>query len=187
MILPSPGLVLNARPLDSILAYSEPNNMSSYPALASSQSSPILLIKPSKDALSALIKAHEPSKQSDMSLLYKVFPETEPLLSESDPDFKPTLYQTLQTLRTEPPEGHAFNASEFAESTAFLRLEDNRLPGPEYDVPYQMIVGLRPKDDDQGFIWEKMYNTYKDRRYRVCGLDLIDWSADDSHRKTELK
>ena len=39
----------------------------------------------------------------------------------------------------------------------------------------QRIVDMRPRDDDQGFVWEKMYNLYKERRYRVCGLDPLPW------------
>jgi len=184
MVLPKPGLILNTRPLDSILAYSDVESLSAFPDIQpSAEESPsMLLIRPSKKTHDRLLQSHQSKKQADMSLLHQEFPNPPALLANSDPDFKPSLYTTLEKLRTVPN----FNATSFSDTTAYLRLEDSKLPGPEYDVPYQMIVGLRPKDDDQGFIWEKMYSTYKDRRYRVCGLDLIDWT-DKQSPKTELK
>lgn len=85
--------------------------------------------------------------------------------------------------------GTEFNVTAFTEETSIVSLTDSDLPGPQYDIPYEMIVSHRPKGEDQGFIWEKMYSTYKDRRYRVCGMDLIDWQRGDDvdDIKTELK
>jgi len=60
---------------------------------------------------------------------------------------------------------------------------DPELPGPEYDVPYANIVKMRPKGEDQGFLWEKMYSTYKDRRYGVCGMDLETWQPPVTEEK----
>ncbi|KAF2674425.1 hypothetical protein BT63DRAFT_435535 [Microthyrium microscopicum] len=183
MVLPSPSLVLNARPLDSILAYFSLSTLSAYPPL--SQASPsMLLIAPSKETYSSLA-ARKPFHKSDMELLRAEFPNSEPLLVETDPDFKPTLYKTVEQVRAPLAVGERFNATAFSESTAFMQLDDTQLPGAQYDVPYQKIVDLRPKDEDQGFVWEKMYSTYKDRRYRVCGMDLIDWPNDGE--KMELK
>jgi hypothetical protein len=76
-------------------------------------------------------------------------------------------------------ENGPFNASAYLDDTALIQLKDKGLPGPEYDVPYDDIVRLRPEDEDQGFLWENMYSTYKDRRYRVCGLDQKPWPPKD--------
>jgi len=188
MMLPNPGLILDAKKLDSMLAFFEPTEISTYPLLHASTSSPqsMLLIKPSKDTFTTLSTEFSKSHASDNSLLREAFPSHEPLLSPADLDFQPTLYTTLEDMRRPMTSETKFNVTNFSEETVFVSLTDSDLPGPQYDIPYQMIVSHRPKDEDQGFVWEKMYSTYKDRRYRVCGMDLIDWKRDDDI-KTELK
>jgi hypothetical protein len=184
LILPTPGLVLNARPLDSMLAFYEPHgNLSVFPlpaadhAFVSSSPSPLMLLRPSADTFRVTSAARRSTSVSDEALLRELFPEPEPLLSDADPDFKPSLFTTSRALRTwgEQSPAAGFNATDFYDRTAYLLLEDEALPGPEYDVPYQRVVDMRPRDDDLGFVWEKMYNVYKDRRYRVCGLDPLSW------------
>jgi hypothetical protein len=188
MMLPNPGLILSTKKLDSMLAFFEPTEMSTYPLLQDtiSTSKSMLLIKPSKEAFATLSEAFIKPHHSDNSLLRKAFPSHEPLLSNDDLDFQPSLYTTLEQMRSTATGESAFNVTTFTAETAFVSLTDGDLPGPQYDIPYTMIVSHRPKDEDQGFVWEKMYSTYKDRRYRVCGMDLIDWKSDDNV-KSELK
>jgi hypothetical protein len=173
MVLPTPGLVLKTRPLDSVLAFSEPEPISSYPQMDTAPS--ILLIKPLADTFNKLTTLRRKASQPDSELLRKAFPSPAALLSDADPDFHPSMYTTLAELRTPRAESTPFNATEFLDSTAFVHLIDDELPSPQYDVPYSSIVKLRPGDQDQGFLWEKMYSMYKDRRYGVCGLDLEPW------------
>jgi hypothetical protein len=173
MLLPTPGLVLNTRPLDSVLAFSEPESISTYPQVGTAPS--ILLIKPLADTFNKLSKIRRKATQPDSELLHTAFPSPAALLSDADPDFHPSMYTTLADLRTPRAQSAPFNATAFLDSTAFVHLVDDRLPSPQYDVPYSSIVKLRPKDQDQGFLWEKMYSMYKDRRYGVCGLDLEPW------------
>jgi hypothetical protein len=119
----------------------------------------------------------------DKDLLSSFFPSKSPLL-DSDEDTK--LYTTTATIRNQ----EKFDAAVFASETAFVMFQDPDLPGPEYDVPYTDIVKMRPKNEEQGFLWEKMYSMYKDRRYGVCGLDLENWppskgNVEDEKRRTE--
>jgi hypothetical protein len=125
--------------------------------------------------METLIEARKTTVVSDSALLRLAFPNPQPLSVETDPEFRQSIYSTLEILRTPMLENGPFNASAFLDDTAFIQLKDNSLPGPEYDVPYDEIVRLRPEDEDQGFLWENMYSTYKDRRYRVCGLDQKPW------------
>jgi hypothetical protein len=104
----------------------------------------------------------------DKDLLSSFFPAKTPLLVD-DEDVK--LYTTISTIKRQ----EAFSSSTFMSETAFVMFQDPELPDPKYDVPYADIVKMRPKNEDQGFVWEKMYSTYKDRRYRVCGMDLETW------------
>ena len=183
LVLPTPGLVLNARPLDSMLAFYEPRgNLSVYPlptpehAFLSASPSSLMLLKPSEETFRLASAARRSTSKSDEALLRELFSAPEALLADADPDFKPSLFTTSRALRTWGDQGRGgFNATDFYDKTAYLLLEDEALPGPEYEVPYQRVVDMRPRDDDQGFVWEKMYNLYKERRYRVCGLDPLSW------------
>jgi hypothetical protein len=157
MTFPPPGLVLDTAPLDSILAFAETNAIAAYPALNGTDSSTIL-IAPSKSSQETLSKAAVSASEADALL----------------PDVQDhSLFTTSQALRTADPT--SFNATDFISATAYVHFADPDLPGPEYDIPYSSIVKMRPTGDDQGFLWEKMYSTYKDRRYGVCGLDLEVW------------
>lgn len=171
-----------------MLAYFEPDMLAAYPPLNQTDNNePMLLLTPSKETYAALAARHPYHASSDAALFDAAFPAAEALLAEGDPDFTRPLVQTLEQLRTQATAGGRFNASAWSAQTALLRLGDSQLPGPQFDVPYQKIVALRPKDDDQGFVWEKMYSTYKDRRYRVCGMDLVEWPGEKKGGKMELK
>lgn len=177
MILPTPSLIINSQPLDSLLAFHDPsNNLTLYPPTKQVSSSNLLLITPSKHMLNTIIEKRKKTKKDDAALLKLAFPSPASLSSETDPEFHTSLYTTLEELRTHQAEPNSrFSASDFLENTAIIRLADKKLPGPQYEAPYQDIVDLRPKDEDQGFLWENLYSTYKDRRYRVCGLDPKPW------------
>jgi hypothetical protein len=156
MTFPLPGLVLDTAPLDSILAFTETNSIAAYPLLNSSQESTIIIVPSSTNR--HLLRNDLSSLRSD-----DLLPDTQ----------DHSLFTTSHDLRTFEPS--SFNANDFLAATAFMRFADPDLPGPEYDVPYSTIVKMRPSGADQSFLWEKMYSTYKDRRYGVCGFDLEPW------------
>lgn len=177
LTFPPPGLILNASPLDSILAYSSMSQTTTYPPLNISTSlSSLILITPSTQTHKALteLKAKQPHLDS-LELLKYTFPAPPALLKdESEDEFPTNIYTTSSTLRTAPN----FSANKFEEETAFIHLGDLELPGPEYDMPYADLVRMRPTNEDQGFVWEKMYSIYKDKRYSVCGMDLLPWTGE---------
>lgn len=160
--LPPPGLVINSLPLDTLLAYDR-----------------------SKDAISAYSANDDLSLDKSMIMVRPTVRNAEstplssipsPFISNSDSDLPgPSVFSNIIDLRTRHPESDPFNATKFLTETAYVHISDPELPGPEYDFPYYKMVRRRPEDEDQGFLWEKMYSTYKDRRYGVCGLDLEVW------------
>lgn len=101
---------------------------------------------------------------------------------ESEEQFPESIYTTSSSLRT----AQGFSAGVFEEETAFIHLADPELPGPEYDLPYTDLVKMRPTNDDQGFVWEKMYSIYKDKRYSVCGMDLLPWNGEDKGEEKKV-
>ncbi|KAF2423727.1 hypothetical protein EJ08DRAFT_595616 [Tothia fuscella] len=177
---PSPGLVLNSAPLDSILAFSEPSSVAFYPALNTSVAlSSLLLVKPSTSIFKALSHIRASNNIPDTHLLSNFFHSAPPLLEVGEKK----LYTTAEQLRT----AKTFNGTAFLTDTAFLYFHDSEVPGPEFEVPYSDTVKRRPKDDDQGFLWEKMYATYKDRRYNVCGMDLETWPPPYKQEKQHIE
>ncbi|TID15079.1 glycosyltransferase family 8 protein [Venturia nashicola] len=177
LTFPPPGLILNASPLDSILAYSSTSQTSAFPSYNTSTSlSSLVLVAPSTQSHKALTELIRKQPHLDsLELLKYTFPAPPPLLKDdSEEQFPTKVYATSSLLRTM----QGFSAKVFEEETAFIHLADPELPGPEYDIPYADLVRMRPKDDDQGFVWEKMYSIYKDKRYSVCGMDLLPWNGE---------
>ena len=175
LTLPPPGLILNSVSLDSILAfYDDEGHVAAYPPLDGEDKthSSLLLVKPDTDVYKELIS--NLTTASDEMVLFA--DQSTSLLSARNVALPPpSTFTTAHTLRTAPP---PFDAKAFSQNTAFVHLVDPELPGPEFDVPYQDIVKARPKDADQGFIWEKMYLRHKNLRYSVCGLDPVQWRPD---------
>ncbi|KAF2400895.1 hypothetical protein EJ06DRAFT_412405 [Trichodelitschia bisporula] len=158
--LPTPGLVTHAPPLDTLLT-----TPPSQPALAGHDEP--LLLTPSVETHAALTKAYLKSPRSLPALLASLYPSSADPLSN--------LSTTTGALRALTPQ-EPFNATAYLESVSYIRFSDPELPSPEYEVPYAQIVDLRPKDEDQGFLWESLRGVYKTRRYEVCGLDLEVWN-----------
>jgi len=176
MVLPTPGLILNSQKLDTVLAFSELDQLSTYPPIEMQKMmASVLVFRPSSESFHRLASAQTNRALPDLKLLQKHFASSGTLLSQADSDLDSSAYTTLGELRAANPTGERFNGTRFLASTAFVQLSDPQLPGIQFEVPYEKIVKLRPKDDDQSYLWEKMQNLYKDRRYGVCGLDLETW------------
>jgi hypothetical protein len=140
----------------------------------------MILITPSLQSHKAIteLKTKQPHLSS-LELLRYTFPAPPPLLrDDSEEQFPLSVYTTSSALR----KASDFNSRTFEEETAFIHLADEELPGPEYDIPYADVVRMRPKDEDQGFVWEKMYSMYKDKRYSVCGMDLLPWTGGEGKK-----
>ena len=56
--------------------------------------------------------------------------------------------------------------------TAYVIIEDEELPGPEFDIPYENWMRARPEAGEQRIAWEGVYERYREVRREVCGLDL---------------
>jgi hypothetical protein len=166
---PWPGLVLDTSALDSILAFAETESIAAYPTLNPSRGSTILIA---------------PSKLSEELLGQGNLSEITSNTLLPDPQDH-SLFATSQALRLADPA--TFNATDFIASTAYVQFLDSDLPGPEYDIPYSSIVKMRPTGEDQSFLWEKIYSTFKDRRYGVCGLDLEVWPPIPKPQRTAEK
>lgn len=159
MMLQTPGLVQDAEALDAALAYTE--------------SAPMTLLQQhdsyvtSEDLILAI-----PAKGTHRVLTTNAFQNLTSISSALHPAylFSPNIIASIGALHNA---SHP-NKTAFLE-TPYIRFNDPKLPGPEWEVDYARVVQARPKDKHADWLWTKMYGEFAGRRYDVCGLGLEVW------------
>lgn len=187
-------------PLDTLLAFTEPKTaLTALDTLEKNADvmASALLLRPSSEEYSRLRTAKLASRASstESGFLRASFPDIPTLLSASpseDDSNDPILSTTTESLTLWPMEQEStdsdevmiptFNATAFMRDTAFVRIYDEALPGPEYDIPYHVRAAARPKNEEARRVWERVYENFRARRQDTCGLDLEAWQD-----KQELK
>ena len=160
------GLILDSTPLDllftlpmeqPLLGLSAPEDGSMQPA--------ILLFEPSKETYRDVISSLPEGAYPDGEFLQRVTTTPAPADGESPM----TLLAQTSALGDVDAQ---FNATRFLDTTAYIRLSDPDLPGPEYDIPRQDYVRAMPGSKEARQAWEGVYERFRDARMGVCGLDL---------------
>lgn len=179
------GVIIDSLAMDALLAFSPSRRLAALPEdpTASRISTNFMLMQPSMSTFRKLSAALGKDDFSDQELFQKHFEASTSLLPPTA-EAETTLYYESPELRTlDDPE--SFNSTQFLTTTAYVRLADPELPGPEYDVPYGQMVQLRPKEDEARWVWEKLYSKFRGNRMDVCGLDLLMPSKPKVAAKTE--
>ncbi|OJD28659.1 glycosyltransferase family 8 protein [Diplodia corticola] len=167
------GIIIDSLAMDALLAFAASRRLAALPEdpTASRISTDFMLLQPSLSTFRKLSAALSEADVSDTKLFQKIFDASTSLLPPTA-ESETTLYYESSELRTlDDPE--SFNSTQFLSTTAYVRLADPELPGPEYDVPYGQMVQLRPKEDEPRWVWEKLYFKFRGSRMDVCGLDLL--------------
>lgn len=160
------GLILDSTPLDllftlpmekPLLGLSAPEDESMQPA--------ILLIEPSKETYIDVTSSLPEGAYPDSDFLQRLTVMPAPADGESP------MTLLAQTSGLEEVDAQ-FDAADFFDTTAYVRLSDSDLPGPEYDMSRQDYVRAMPKSRQARTAWEGMYSRFRDARMEVCGLDL---------------
>jgi hypothetical protein len=159
MMLKTPGLIQDAEALDAVLAYT--------------MSSPMTLLQQhdSYIATEDLILT-TPAKETHRVLTTNTLQNITSISASLHPAFlsSPNMIASIGALHNA---SHP-NKTSFLE-TPYIRFNDPKLPGPEWEVDYARVVQARPKDIDADWLWTKMYGEFAGRRYDVCGLGLEVW------------
>jgi hypothetical protein len=159
MLLQTPGLVQDAEALDAVLAYTK--------------SAPMTLLQQENSTVSSedLILA-TPAKETHRVLTTNAFQNITAITSALHPAYlsTPNIIASIGALH----DASQPNKTAFLE-TPYIRFNDPKLPGPEWEVDYARVVQARPKDKDADWLWTKMYGEFAGRRYDVCGLGLEVW------------
>jgi hypothetical protein len=173
MYLDAPGVVLDASALDSLLAFSQTKPMNAFPATPERKalSTSLLLISPSHETYRQLQTTRASQPSTDLELLRHTFGTSESLIAASTLAMGNVVYES-QALREASDD---FNVTSFGEMTAFVRLRERDMPGPEYDMAYGERARLRPQNAQAREAWEGVYEVFRQRRMEVCGLDLEYW------------
>ncbi|GAB7351822.1 hypothetical protein MBLNU459_g2387t1 [Dothideomycetes sp. NU459] len=174
MILSTPGLLQDATPLDSVLAYAPYSPVALLQANETTMisESDLLLAAPAGDSWAALRSSDPSINASDIALVQRTLPEALKLESSSD---ESQLVRSIGTLHSVARGFSAADATAYLSSAAYIRFSDPKLPGPEYDVPYADKVKARPRNKDADWVWTKLYGSFAQKRMDICGLDLEPW------------
>ncbi|KAI4853226.1 hypothetical protein E4T44_00972 [Aureobasidium sp. EXF-8845] len=159
MMLQTPGLVQDAEALDAVLAYTKPAPMTLLQQQDSYiTSEELILATPAKET-------HRVLTTNTLQNITSIFASLHPAYLSSS-----NIIASVGTLHNA---SHP-NKTAFLE-TPYIRFNDPKLPGPEWEVDYARVVQARPEDKDADWLWTKMYGEFAGRRYDVCGLGLEVW------------
>ena len=175
--LETPGLLVDAAPLDTVLAFTESAPFAMLQDTKDGDgvhAEDLFLLRPSSQIHSSLLSQLQDRPAFNDSLLATAFPE--PLLLDSASN-ESALIRSIGTLHeTEEDAGpRGFNGSAWLSDVAYIRFSDPKLPGPEYDVPFSIKRDARPKNKDADWTWTKLYGQFAQKRMEVCGLGLEFW------------
>lgn len=170
----TPGLLMDALPLDAVLAFTE---KAPFAMLQDSHegdgvhSADLLLLTPSDAFHTQLLDRLGTESGFNDTLLPTLF--TDPLLLASQ-TAEHALIRSIGALHEASQE---FNATAYLENVSYIRFSDPKLPGPEYDVPWSQKVSARPRSKEADWTWTKLYGHFAQKRMEVCRLDLETWRA----------
>lgn len=166
LFLQPSGLILDSTPLDllftlpmekPLLGLSPPEDESMHPA--------ILLFEPSKETYQDVISSLPEGAYPDSDFLQRI------PITPAPADGESAMTLLAQTAGLDAVDAH-FSATKFFDATAYVRLSDPELPGPEYDIPREDYVRAMPLSKQARRAWEGVYERFRDARMEVCGLDL---------------
>ena len=167
--LPPSGLLLNADPMDLLftLPMEDRPMLGLADPLGETNEVDILLIEPTKNLLQETTSSLPEGAFLDREFLGRINTSPAPMPSNGENTID-LLAETGSLANVDAQ----FNATEFLEGTAYVRVKDNGLPGPEYGLPRGNMVEAMPKGNEARKAWEGAYERYREARMDICGLDL---------------
>lgn len=177
LIVETPGLIVDAAPLDSVLAFTE---RAPFAMLHDTKdgdgvhAEDLLLLQPSAQIHASLINQLQDQPSFNDTILASAFPGHLLLDSASNESALIRSIGTLHDAGDETGTG-SFNGTAFLSDVSYIRFSDPKLPGPEYDVPFADKRAARPKNKDADWTHTKLYGQFAQKRMEVCGLELEFW------------
>ncbi|KAM0701609.1 hypothetical protein Q7P35_010517 [Cladosporium inversicolor] len=172
LAIETPGLLLDASPLDAVLAFTEKTPFAMLEDTTANDgvhSQDLLLLQPSKEEHTSLMERLSTLPNFNDTILHTAFQD--PLLLSSSTE-DTALIRSIGLLHDAQA---GFNATAYLDDVAYIRFSDPKLPGPEYDVPWAKKRDARPENKDADWTWTKLYGEFAQKRMDICGLDLESW------------
>lgn len=170
-----PGVILDASRFDAMLAFTESVPFAVLQDTIEGDSvhaDDIYLIEPSQERSQDIAqRIHSMPKYND-SMFASLF-EDPLLLSAANEEN--VMVRSVGELHNIESDREDFNQTQFMVNAAYMRFSDPKLPGPEWDVPYEQRRGARPANRDADWLWTELYGQFAQKRSEICGLDLEPW------------
>ncbi len=171
LYLPPSGLLLDASALDLLFTLPMTTPVLGLKPVSESGESAVLLFQPSNSALEDALAALPEGAYLDGEYLGFVptmpTPLTSPARSEKEgAAYVPAVLAESSSL-AQPPED--FDATAFLEETAYVRLKDPGLLGPEF---FSGRYDRQMPGGEGGRAWGEVYRRFGDGRMGICGVDF---------------
>ena len=180
LYLPSPGLLLDSRPFDSLLGYGPEQTLTATEtnSLPRKLSTSMMLIRPEKKTYQRLLKMRSSGRLFGAELLQQhfTFPD---YLSPEGQYFPVQALADTASIAEGLEDNDSFNETEFLERKAYITFSDRGLPGPQYDIPHHLRIQAMPSNDEVKLLWKRFYEMFRQKRMEICRLDLETWSVDE--------
>ena len=167
--LPPSGLLLNADPIDLLftLPMEDRGMLGLADPMAEDNAVDILVVEPSEKVGQEIMSSLPEGAFMDKEFLGKVHTTPAPIPTDGEKSIN-LLAETGPLTNV----GTQFNATTFMEGTAYVRLKDEGLLGPEYATPRGQLADVMPREREARRAWEAVYERFREVRMNVCGLDL---------------
>lgn len=172
MSIEGPGTILDATRFDAMLAFTADAPFAMLEAGSNNSNvhqDDLLMLQPSTDMHTEVIRKIAANETYSDSMFSSVF--ADPLLMAASEDDN-VLIRSVGQLHQAAED---FNGSAFMLTAAYIRFSDPKLPGPEWDVPYEQRREARPENQDADWLWTELYGQFAQKRADICGLGLEPW------------
>ncbi|QIX01119.1 hypothetical protein AMS68_006636 [Peltaster fructicola] len=172
-----PGVILDASRFDAMLAFTESVPFAVLQDTTEDDgvhADDVFLIEPDQDRYQDLHQRIQETPGYNDSMFVGMFKD--PLLLSAQNQGN-VMVRSVGELHSIENDREDFNQTEFLVNAAYMRFSDTKLPGPEWDVPYEQRREARPMNPDADWLWTELYGQFAQKRSEICGLDLEPWRA----------
>lgn len=168
----APGSIVSAARFDAMLAFTEDAQFAILDTTSSSApdtTDQLYMLQPSSEKHTEIVSRIAHTESYNDTLFAAMF--SDPVLLPAEDDGNVLIRSVGQLHDVQ----ESFNASAFMLTAAYISFSDPKLPGPEWEVPYEQRREARPANHDADWLWTELYGQFAQKRADICGLGLEPW------------
>ena len=160
------GLIQDTSKLDRLFTLPMSGSIATFSSLPkdTTQLPSVLVFKPSIQSHNDLLDALSSKTYSETNYI------SQQLVSPDPTSIQKSL--TLETSLLDIEDEDSGMALSSLNSVSYVHFSDPLIPGPEYDVPRDLLRRSKPRHMQARKLWEDVYEMYRQQRMAVCSLDL---------------